>query len=117
MRARLIRPQRDDQGAELARWRRLFTWSAVLTAPVFLVAMVLPWLPGLEPILEAHVLGFPLDELVKWALVTPVQFCIGWRFHAGAWNALRNGRRARPCLSAHAPPACPPTSALSKPYL
>ncbi len=87
------RPSRGDQGAELARWRQLFTWSACLTAPVFLVAMVLPWVPGLEPVLEARVFGFPLDELVKCAFVTPVQFCIGWRFHVGAWNALRNGRR------------------------
>ena len=90
------RPMRDDQAAELARWRQLFLASAALTIPVWLVAMVLPMLPGLAPVLEARILGgFPLDEVVKWAFATPVQFYIGWRFHAGAWNALRNGRCAR----------------------
>jgi Cu+-exporting ATPase len=38
------------------------------------------------------VLGFPAEELVKWAFTTPVQFVIGWRFHVGAWKALRSGR-------------------------
>ena len=31
---------------------------------------------------------------MKWAFTTPVQFVIGWRFHVGAWRALRNGRCA-----------------------
>lgn len=35
--------------------------------------------------------GFRLDELLKWSLATPVQFWIGWRFHKGAYKALRRG--------------------------
>ena len=89
------RPARSDQAAELARWRRLFLASAALTAPVFLVAMVLPAFPALRPALGARAFwGFSLGELVKWACATPVQFYIGWRFHAGAWAALRNSRCA-----------------------
>ena len=92
---------RNDQAAELARWRRLFLASACLTAPVFLVAMVLPAFPAARPALDARLLGgFSLGELVKWACATPVQFYIGWRFHAGAWAALRNGRCAPPALPA-----------------
>ncbi len=37
------------------------------------------------------ILGFPCAQLVKWMLVTPVQFVIGWRFHRGAFKALRRG--------------------------
>lgn len=48
-------------------------------------------LPGASAWLKSDVLGFPLDELLKWALVTPVQFVVGWRFHKGAYKALRRG--------------------------
>lgn len=37
-------------------------------------------------------LGFPLNELVKWIFVTPVQYGVGMRFHKGAIRALRAGR-------------------------
>lgn len=43
-------------------------------------------------VLSAPILwGFRVDEVVKWLLTTPVQFWIGWRFHKGAWKALRRG--------------------------
>ena len=73
-------------------WLHLLRWSAGLTLPVFLTAMVLPALPFFQPMLQAHLLGFPLQELIKWAFTTPVQFWIGARFHLGAWRALRNSR-------------------------
>ena len=57
-----------------------------------MLAMVLPMMPGCEALFRLQLLGFPLDELLKWACATPVQFWIGWRFHAGAWKALKNGR-------------------------
>ena len=82
----------DDRRAELQYWRRLLRYSGAFTLPVFLLAMVLPMMPGCEALFKARLLGFPLDELLKWALATPVQFWIGWRFHAGAWKALKNGR-------------------------
>ena len=46
------------------------------------------------PRIQAQVAGFPLDQLLKWGLTTPVQFWIGWRFHRGAYKALRSGRCA-----------------------
>ena len=69
-------------------------WAVYLTLPVFLTAMVLPWLPGFRVVLQAPLLGFPLGEVVKWAFTTPVQFWIGARFHVNALKALRNGRWA-----------------------
>ena len=44
-----------------------------------------------DRVLQAQFLGFPLGELLKWGLTTPVQFVIGWRFHRGAYKALRRG--------------------------
>lgn len=82
----------DDRKAELQYWRRLLRYSCAFTLPVFLLAMVLPMMPGCEALFKAHFLGFPLDELLKWTLASPVQFWIGWRFHAGAWKALKNSR-------------------------
>ncbi|BDA40669.1 probable copper-transporting ATPase HMA5 [Coccomyxa sp. Obi] len=86
------RPANSDQLAELSQLRELFFTSACLTIPVFLVAMVFPMVPAMRRLLEAQIFGFPLDEMIKWAFSTPVQFYIGWRFHIGAWRAIRNGR-------------------------
>jgi cation transport ATPase len=46
---------------------------------------------GSTAITDTKILGFPCNQLVKWVLTTPVQFWIGWRFHRGAWKALRRG--------------------------
>lgn len=82
----------DQNKAETDEYRRQMVTAAVLTLPVFLIAMVFPPLHWMSWLYTTMVLGFPLNELVKWAFATPVQFWIGWRFHAGAWRALRAGR-------------------------
>ena len=88
------RPSSSSQKTELEELRGLFYASACLTFPVFLFGMVFPMVPAMRPLLLAQVFGFPVDEIVKWVLVTPVQFYIGWRFHKGAWQALWNRRCA-----------------------
>jgi cation transport ATPase len=40
-----------------------------------------------EP-LRTLVWGFPLGEILKWLLTTPIQFWVGWRFHVGAFRSL-----------------------------
>lgn len=82
----------ESRKADMAMWLHLLRWSLIFTVPVFLTAMVLPALPFVRPLLEAQIFGFPLQEVVKWAFTTPVQFWIGARFHVGAWRALRSGR-------------------------
>ena len=37
------------------------------------------------------VLGVPCVTLLKWILVTPVQFVIGARFYKGSYKSLRRG--------------------------
>jgi Cu+-exporting ATPase len=83
----------DANRRERDSYKRAATVAAALTLPIFLVAMVFPPLGLFPAFYAARLLGFPLPELVKWALATPVQFGVGWRFHAGAARALR-ARRA-----------------------
>lgn len=52
-------------------------------------------LKQLDPLLFAlQLLGFHADQLLRLGFATPVQFWCGWRFHRGAWLALRGGRCA-----------------------
>jgi hypothetical protein len=60
------------------------------------------------------ILGFPCNQLVKWALATPVQFFIGWRFHRGAVKVRLSSQSA--CPSTALPPktpSCTPHSSLT----
>jgi len=60
---------------------RLFTISAVMTLPFFV--LMLTMFSGL-----GHGWFPPAAQLL---LATPVQFWIGWRFYVGAYHALRGG--------------------------
>ncbi len=128
-------PGSSQAAAELARWRRLLTAAVCLTVPVFIIARVLPHFSAVAAGLNVMLFGFPVDELLKWLLTTPiqagiprmatrptdtvavtlapeahswlpaadalasltarnstnVQFVVGWRFHVGAYKALRRG--------------------------
>ena len=83
--------RRDDQRRKAsahAALRRDVIIAAALTAP--LLAQMGPML------LQGDWFGSAAhaDLLPRWlqlALATPVQFWIGRRFYAGAWNALRGG--------------------------
>ena len=80
--ARLVRAVAGPEGDRAAgRSRRDLAHTVaagVLTAPL-LAGMV------------GHLLGFRwmLPGWVQFALATPVQFWLGWRFYAAAWNAVR----------------------------
>ena len=96
---------RDINARETARYRRQAMLAGALTAPVFLIAMVFPMIPMLsgpggvfEWIYLTIVFGFPLDQLLKFAFATPVQFGVGWQFHAGAYRALKARRANMDCL-------------------
>ncbi len=54
-------------------WRHKVAWSLVFSVPVFLLAMVLAYLPGVKEGLNTSVAGFTVNELVQWILTTPVQ--------------------------------------------
>jgi len=81
----------DNHAGELAKWRHQLIYASLFTVPVFLLAMVLPMVPWFNQILKTSFGVAPLDVVLKWALTTPVQFWVGWRFHVGAYKALRRG--------------------------
>lgn len=83
----------DQNKAERDDYLRAASIAAVLTLPVFMISMVFPALNCMSWMYSFMVFGFPLNEVLKWAFATPVQYWIGLRFHRGAWRALR-ARRA-----------------------
>ncbi|KAL2608514.1 hypothetical protein R1flu_027087 [Riccia fluitans] len=80
-----------DRQEEITRYRNSFLWSCVFTIPVFLLSMVFMYIPKVKNGLETNVVNaLNVGQLLRWLLSTPVQFVIGWRFYAGAYNSLRH---------------------------
>ncbi|XP_021895268.1 probable copper-transporting ATPase HMA5 [Carica papaya] len=77
---------------EIKQYKRSFLWSLVFTIPVFLIAMIFMYIPGIKDGLETKVVNMlSVGEIIRWILSTPVQFIIGWRFYTGSYKALRHG--------------------------
>ncbi|MBQ6797278.1 MAG: copper-translocating P-type ATPase [Clostridia bacterium] len=68
-------------------WELLvFAASAMLTAPLLLGMILSFFLPH-----DNIVMRVLHDQWFQFALATPVQFLIGWRFYKGAFKSLRAG--------------------------
>lgn len=80
------------QREETEEWWQQFCRAVTFTMPVFMIAMVFPRFKCMRWLYTTMILGFPLNELLKWGLTTPVQFGVGRRFHRGAWTSLKKGR-------------------------
>ncbi len=63
---------------ETKKLKVLFFISAALALPVFILGMFFMKNP------------IPYQPYIMWALATPVQFYVGWRFYKGAWGGLKN---------------------------
>jgi len=76
----------EEESAELSDMRRRFWVSAVLTVPLFLIAMA-DFLPGrpLENLASPRALGW-----LEFALGTPVVLWGGWPFFVKAWRSVAN---------------------------
>lgn len=59
--------------------------------PVFFIRMVCPHIPLISSFLLMHFGPFRIGDLLKWILVTMVQFVVGKRFYVAAYRALRHG--------------------------
>ncbi|XP_022926513.1 copper-transporting ATPase RAN1-like [Cucurbita moschata] len=70
---------------------RLFVSSLSLSVLIFLLRVVCPHIPLIYSLLLRRCGPFIMDDWLKWALVTVVQFIIGKRFYVAAARALRNG--------------------------
>lgn len=64
----------------------VFAASAFLTAPLLFGMILSFFLPHSHPLMQVlH------DKWFQFALATPVQFLIGWRFYKGAFKSIRAG--------------------------
>ncbi|KAF7801335.1 copper-transporting ATPase RAN1-like [Senna tora] len=70
---------------------RLFISSLFLSIPLFFIGVVCPHIPILYSLLLWRCGPFLMDDWLKWALVSLIQFVIGKRFYIAAGRALRNG--------------------------
>ncbi|PIN87306.1 copper-translocating P-type ATPase [Candidatus Woesearchaeota archaeon CG10_big_fil_rev_8_21_14_0_10_44_13] len=72
--------QAEMQKAEIKDAKLMFLISLLFAFPAFIIGMVLMWI-GVE---------VPYKVYILWALSTPVQFFVGWRFYKGTWHSLKN---------------------------
>ncbi|KAH8945507.1 hypothetical protein BDL97_12G043100 [Sphagnum fallax] len=81
----------SDRGADVGQMYQLFLWSCVFSIPVVFIGLICPHIVFFHELLVLRCGPFLLSDWLKWALVTPVQFIIGWRFYVGAYRSLRRG--------------------------
>lgn len=70
----------SDTERVLANSGWLIVVSVLLSMPL-IMAMVAEWLGS----------DYRLSGWLQWALATPVQFWLGWRFYKAGWHALKAG--------------------------
>jgi len=76
----------------ILKYRKQLFLSLAFSVPAFLLAMILPYISSLKPVLHHRVVGdLMLNGLLLWILVTPVQFGFGWQFFVSSYKALRHG--------------------------
>ena len=76
----------EEKAKKLAQYttdKRQFIISALLTLPLL---AQMGWMFS-----GGHASHTELPRWLQFALATPVQLWIGWRFYVGAWHALRGG--------------------------
>ncbi|ONK71279.1 uncharacterized protein A4U43_C04F6840 [Asparagus officinalis] len=76
----------SDDAREASKMFHLFISSLILSVPVFLIR-----LPYINCFVNKNLGPFIISDLLKWVLVSIVQFVIGKRFYVAAYRALRNG--------------------------
>ncbi|KAG4990572.1 hypothetical protein GYH30_024098 [Glycine max] len=76
---------------EISTIFRLFISSLFLSIPLFFMRVVCPHIPPFYSLLLWRCGPFLMGDLLKWALVSVIQFVIGKRFYIAAGRALRNG--------------------------
>ncbi|XP_045826846.1 copper-transporting ATPase RAN1-like [Trifolium pratense] len=81
----------SKDGSESETMFRLFTSSLFLSIPLFFMGVICPHIPFIYSLLLWRCGPFLMDDWLKWALVSVIQFVIGKRFYIAAIRALRNG--------------------------
>ncbi|XP_011029249.1 PREDICTED: probable copper-transporting ATPase HMA5 [Populus euphratica] len=77
---------------KIKQYYRSFLWSLVFTVPVFLIATIFMYIPGIKHALDTKLVNMlSTGAILRWVLSTPVQFIVGRRFYTGSYKALRHG--------------------------
>ncbi|WOL16489.1 copper-transporting ATPase RAN1 [Canna indica] len=80
----------SNHAEESSKMLRLFLSSLILSIPVFFIRIVCPRIGFFSSFLLMHCGPFLMRDLLKWMLVSIVQFVIGKRFYVAAYKALRH---------------------------
>ncbi|CAN6200854.1 unnamed protein product [Urochloa humidicola] len=80
----------SNDAQEASKMLNLLRSSLFLSIPVFFIRMC-PSIPFLSTLLSMHCGPFLMGDLLKWILVSIVQFVVGKRFYIAAYRALRHG--------------------------
>jgi Cu+-exporting ATPase len=78
---------------EIEKWKNKFILSALLTLPVFLIAMVFAFVDAgpVSKVLEYEIVSeLRVDDTLEFLFATPIQFWIGWEFYTKSYKALRH---------------------------
>ncbi|VAI56378.1 unnamed protein product [Triticum turgidum subsp. durum] len=81
----------SNDAQEASKMLHLLRSSLFLSIPVFFMRMVCPHISFINSILLMHCGPFRIGDLLKWMLVSVVQFVVGKRFYIAAYRALRHG--------------------------
>eukprot|EP01119_Soliformovum_irregulare_P015408 TRINITY_DN4332_c0_g1_i1.p1 TRINITY_DN4332_c0_g1~~TRINITY_DN4332_c0_g1_i1.p1 ORF type:complete len:1017 (+),score=316.00 TRINITY_DN4332_c0_g1_i1:56-3106(+) len=77
---------------ELVRIRRDLQIALVFTIPVFIIGMVIHWIPVINQLFMAEILpGLNVSHFLLFVFTTPVQFGIGKRFYVNSYKTLKHG--------------------------
>ena len=78
---------------EISIWRRTFWWSVLFAVPVFIISMMVMWLPHwlMGWTMTKVMQGIYLGDVVALLLTLPVQFGLARRFYRNAWKSLKHG--------------------------
>ncbi|GBG76969.1 hypothetical protein CBR_g23299 [Chara braunii] len=79
-----------DRSAEIQKIRMLLIWGALLTIPSYFLSMMCMRMMGPRYMLKAQTGHFISVDLIRLALITPVQFIVGKRFYVGAYRSLKH---------------------------
>ncbi|KAL6874019.1 hypothetical protein ACP4OV_014101 [Aristida adscensionis] len=80
----------SNDAQEASKMFNLLRSSLFLSIPVFFIRMC-PSITFIGSLLRMHCGPFLMGDLVKWLLVSIVQFVVGKRFYVAAYRALRHG--------------------------
>ncbi|GJN39053.1 hypothetical protein PR202_gb28147 [Eleusine coracana subsp. coracana] len=81
----------SNDAQEASKMFNLLRSSLFLSIPVFFIRMVCPSIPFINALLSMHCGPFLMGDLLKWVLVSIVQFVIGKRFYVAAYRAVKHG--------------------------